>query len=55
MNCPACNAKDTMKWVPPGYECWECGYELTRRDLQRELESDWDNWLAAPPEQDSQE
>ena len=29
------------------YTCAECEHELTRRDFQRELEGDWDNWLAS--------
>ena len=50
MNCPACNATDTIKWIPPRYECSECGHEITRREMQMELEARWDNWLASPPD-----
>jgi len=49
MNCPACFALDSIKWEPPRYACLVCGHELTKREYQREIESDYDRWLADPP------
>ena len=50
MDCPACNTTNMMRWMPPRYECRECGHELAKREYQREVENDWDNWLASPPD-----
>lgn len=50
MNCPACLAKDTIKWTPPVYACRECGHEVTVREYEREIAGAYDRWFGSPPE-----
>ena len=54
MNCPACNAKNSMRWTPPRYTCEECGHELTGREYDRGVQSDWDAFLASPPKEEDE-
>ena len=51
MRCPACDVHGCVKWTPPVYTCQKCGHELTRREYSREVEGDWDRFLASPPEE----
>jgi hypothetical protein len=50
MNCPTCNAANSVRWVPPRYKCRECGHDLTRRKYERGVLHDWGRFLPVPPE-----
>ena len=54
MNCPACDAKNSMRWTPPTYTCRECDHELARREYDRAIGGDWDKFLSEPPEEEPQ-
>lgn len=53
MKCPGCFAGFSICWEPPVYKCRACGYELTKREYQIEIESSHDRRLASPPDDDS--
>ncbi len=54
MICPGCYGNDTLHWTPDGAcVCRGCGYEMTPREYRREIEGDYDRWLASPPEEET--
>ena len=53
MECPLCLGENNMhRTMHDGaVACRKCGHEMTPREYNREVENDYDRWLASPPEE----